>query len=315
VPGRIKVMSQQETIIITGGTGLVGRHLSVKLSEKGYRVILLSTQRSYSSSFPVCYWDVQRGIVDKKAVSEASFIIHLAGAGIGKKLWSDRRKQEILDSRVKGAQLIFNTIKENKTNLKAFISASASGYYGTITTEKIFAEDDPPADDYTGRVCREWEEAADSFKSLGIRTVKIRTGIVLAKDGGALAGMLIPLKFGLNLIPGKGDQYLPWIHIDDLSEIYIRAVEDAAMSGAWNAAAPDFITMNQCMGVIARIRYKSRLQLHVPAFAIRLARGEMANLLLKGSRVSADKLLKEGFKFVFPSHTKALEHLLTDPFR
>jgi uncharacterized protein (TIGR01777 family) len=301
-----------ETVLITGGTGLVGKHLSNKLQEKGYSVSLLS--RTSQKDFPMKTfgWNYQKQTIDNVAFNSVDYIIHLAGANIGEKRWTNRRKQLIIDSRVKTGQLLFDRINEQKKSLKAFITASAIGYYGTITTDKIFRETDFAASDFLGNVCNQWEEIADKFEEKGIRTVKIRTGVVLTKKYGALSKMITPVKMGIGSAIGTGKQYLPWIHIDDLCEIYIKAIEDNKMSGVYNAVAPDYKTNKDFTKILAFVLNKSFWFPNIPAILMKVMFGEMSNLLLKGSRVSADKILKTGYKFHFPDLKSALTNLIKD---
>ncbi len=184
-----------KNILITGGTGLIGRHLSNRLRESGYNVSLLSRRPINDAGFRVYKWDPDSGVIDPEAISVADYIIHLAGAGPGDSRWTEKRKKEILDSRIKSPRLILDKLKETGKRPEAFISASATGYYGSGTSERILAETDDPGTDFTGEVCRRWEEAAGNIESLGIRTVILRTGIVLSKSSGALQRMALPAKF------------------------------------------------------------------------------------------------------------------------
>ncbi len=303
-------MQKPETILITGGTGLIGSHLCSKLTEKGYHVAVLSRNPVHHAKYPVYYWNVKRNIIEQQALENAVCIIHLAGVNIGGKRWSKKRKEEILNSRVQSAQLIFDHIKKIKNKPRVFISASATGYYGAVTSEEIFHENDPPAGDFLGETCRQWEQAADLFKKAGMRTVKIRTGIVLAKNGGALGKILYPLKIGLSVIPGNGRQLLPWVHINDLCNMYIKAIEDLNMKGVYNAVAPDFKTYNEFMQTATRMHGKKSFSLHIPAIFMKILFGEMACMLLKGSRISSDKIVKAGYHFVFPDLVKAFKNIL-----
>ncbi len=185
-----------ETVIVTGGTGLIGRYLSKKLKEKGYEVALLSRKSSPYDDIPVYSWDPDKNMIDPEAISTADYIIHLAGAGIGDKRWTKKRKELISDSRIKTCELLFKKVQESGTKLNAFISASGIGYYGAVTSDKIFSETDHSSGDFIGETCRQWEHSADRFEESGIRTVKIRTGIVLTKKGGALARMITTVKNG-----------------------------------------------------------------------------------------------------------------------
>jgi uncharacterized protein len=299
-----------QTVLITGGTGLVGAHLCKRLQEEGYDVAILSRKGKHKTDIQTYTWDWSNKKIEKEAIDTADCIIHLAGASVGDKKWTANRRQVIVDSRVKTGQLLFDRIKEQSKNLKVFVSASAIGYYGTITSDKIFMETDPSAEDFLGSTCRQWEEVTDRFKSLGIRTVKIRTGVVLTQRGGALSKMITPVSMGIGSAIGDGRQYLPWIHVDDLCGIYIKAIKDAQMNGAYNAVAPDHKTNREFMQTLARVLKKPFSFPNVPAVTMKLLFGKMSTIILKGSRVSADKIVREGYHFLFPELEMALNDLL-----
>lgn len=295
-------------VLISGGSGLVGKALCRKLQAKGYDVAILS--RTNKDEFKTYLWDPQNNIIDPEAIASSDYIIHLAGANIAKKRWSSSRKKIILDSRVKSANLIFNEVKKQNKNLKAFISASAVGYYGAITSDKIFTEEDDASDDFLGQTCKKWEQAAKQFETLDIRTTILRTGLVLNKQGGALSKMSIPVKLGLASALGTGKQYIPWLHIDDLCEIYIKAIEDNQMEGVFNAVAPDFQTNKSFTKALAKVHSKPYFLTKTPAFILKSTLGEMSNLLLKGSRVSSEKLIKIGFTFKFSKLDGTLKDIM-----
>jgi len=299
------------TILITGGTGVVGKHLSKKLKEKGYSVALLSRASHKDTDIITYTWDIDKSEIEKRAIEIADYIIHLAGANIGQQRWTAKRRQLIIDSRVKSGQLIFKKLKENKKNLKAYISASAIGYYGTVTTDQIFSETDPPSNDFLGDTCRQWEQSADRIEKLGIRTVKIRTGVVLTKQGGALAKIITPVKLGISSAIGFGRQFMPWIHIDDLCGIYIKAIVDTQMNGAYNAVAPDHKTNKDFTETLARVLKKPFWFPNVPALLLKFTFGKMSEIFLKGSRVSSEKIIKAGYRFKFPTLEGALVDLLS----
>jgi len=299
-----------ERILISGGAGLVGKQLCKKLKDKGYSVAILSRASSQDTGIPTYAWNIDKKEIEKEAIETADYIIHLAGANIGDKRWSAKRRQLIIDSRVDSGQLILEKIKENKNKLKAFISASAVGYYGAITSDKIFCETDDPCNDFIGETCRQWEQSANGFEKLGIRTVKIRTGIVLTRQGGALAKMLIPIKIGIGSPSGSGKQYMPWIHIDDLYGIYIKAIEDMQMNGAYNAVAPDHNTNSDFTKTLAYVLKKPFWFPNIPAIIMKIIFGKMSAILLKGSRVSSDKIRTAGYNFLFPDLEGALTNLL-----
>lgn len=298
------------SILITGGSGLVGRHLSGKLKEKGYDVSILSSSGRQVPGYRSYSWNPETREIDSQAVLNADFIIHLAGANIGEKRWTQKRKQEIIDSRVKTGQLIFDIFKQSPEKLRAFISASATGYYGAITSEQVFREEEPANSDFLGEICRQWEEVADLFANSGIRTIKLRTGVVLTERGGALEKLLLPVRLFVGSAMGSGKQFMPWIHVDDLCEMYVKAIEDEEMTGAYNAVAPQHVTNREFTRTIARVLKKPFWPLKVPAFALLLLFGEMSAVILEGSRVSSEKIIKAGFTFSYPELTTALYNLL-----
>jgi uncharacterized protein (TIGR01777 family) len=298
-------------VLITGGTGLVGQQLCRKLAEKGYRVSTLSKSRKKIQGIESYYWNAATGEIDTEAIEKADYIIHLAGANIGEKRWSAKRKKEIASSRIQSALLLFNVFKEKPSRLKAFITASATGYYGSLTSKKVFIEDDLPSDDFLGKVCEEWESGANLFGESGVRTVKIRTGVVLDRKGGMISKLKPVVNLGMGAALGSGRQFVPWIHIDDLCEIYLKAIEDSSMAGACNAVAPEPITNKVLLKTMAKILHRPFWLPNIPAFLLRLVLGEMSVLVLTGNRVSSDKILKAGFKFQYPQLEPALRHILS----
>lgn len=297
-------------VLITGGTGLIGNHLRKTLLDKGYEVAVLSRTKKSSGGIQTFLWDLDKNEIDREAVNSVDYIVHLAGVNVSESRWTEKRKQLILDSRIKSTELILNNLDEQNDLLKAFISASGTGYYGAVTSEQIFTELDSAATDFLGQVCEKWEAVADRFAGIGIRTVKIRTGVVLSKRGGALEKMLVPIKLGIGSAIGNGNQYFPWIHIDDLCQIYIKAIEDNTMKGAYNAVAPEYITNKQFTHTIARHLRKPFWFPNIPSFAIRILFGKMSQILLTGSRISAEKILNSGFVFNYPKLQDALKQLM-----
>ncbi len=293
-------------VLITGGSGLVGRYLTSALLSEGYEVSHLSRKTNQFGRVRVFRWDPEKGILDPNVFEGIDFIIHLAGANIGEKRWTKVRKKEIKGSRVDSAKLLLKVIRDNSIDLKGFISASAIGYYGSLTSEHIFTEEDPPAADFLGSTCRQWEEAADRFTETAVRTVKIRTAVVLEKSDSAMAKLLKPARFGIFPVLGSGKQYMPWIHIEDLVNIYLKAVRDENMHGAYNAVAPQHVSQKEFMKNLAAAMHKPFFQLPVPSFFLRLILGEMADVVLKGSRVSGEKIQNAGYIFKYPELNSAL---------
>lgn len=299
-------------ILITGGTGLVGTALTELLVEKGDLVTILTRDKNRTSKHPnitYSFWDIDQGIIDKEELLSANYIVHLAGADIAEKPWSQKRKKEILDSRVDLIKLIYNYLNNNPNQLKAFVSASGVGYYGAITTNTIFEETATPANDFLGETCLKWEQAVDELNDLSIRTVKLRTGIVLAKNGGALPKMMQPFKFGLGAALGSGKQIMPWIHIDDLAQLYVAAIENDSFNGAYNSIAGN-VSNKDFSKMLSKAMNKPFWLPNVPGFMLKLFLGEMAVILLEGSAASNQKLLQTGFNFQFADLEEGLRKLV-----
>ncbi|MCE1156057.1 MAG: TIGR01777 family oxidoreductase [Bacteroidales bacterium] len=285
------------SVLLTGSTGLVGKSLVRVLKDAGFSVRRLTTRRELAVQEGYFLWNPAAKEADDRAFEGVEYIIHLAGSSIGNGRWTARRKKDILESRTLTAELLLAKVSQLQLPLKAFVSASATGYYGSATTETIYDEYSPAGRDFLADVCVQWEKAADRFQSAGIRTVKMRTGVVLAKGAPALEKMLLPIKSGLGGPLGNGRQYMPWIHLDDLCRLYLRAICDESMSGAWNAVAPEHITNRELMRTLARKLGKPFFFPPVPAFMLRLLLGEMAVIVTDGSRVSSRRLKATGFEF------------------
>lgn len=296
-------------ILITGGSGLIGSFLSRELINKGHQVAILSRKINSKLQFKTFLWDYKNQEIDREAILFADYIIHLAGENIGNKRWSHNRKQQIIDSRVVSGELLLESLIKHQKKIKAFITASAIGYYGSITSDKIYTETDLNANDFIGYTCNLWESVADKFENIGIRTVKIRTGVVLTREKGALEKMMYPLKFRIGAILGDGKQYLPWIHVHDLCNIYIRAIENPEINSAYNATAPEHVNYKSFIKQLALSLKINTLNIKIPTLIIKLIFGEMSQILLNGSRISSDKLIKTGYQFKFSTLKSALADL------
>lgn len=290
------------TILITGGTGLVGQLLTSKLCAKKHTVRILTRTPKKANEFA---WDISNNYIDKNAFKDVDYIIHLAGAGIADKKWTKKRKQEIIDSRTKSAALLLQKIKELKVPLRGFISASAIGYYGAITKQKTFTEKDKPANDFLGNVCELWEQSALEFQKNGIQTAILRIGIVLSKNGGALEKMKTPIISPI----ASGKQFLPWIHIDDLTDMFIFVLENN-LTGIFNAVATEIQTSYSFSKLLAKKTKRLFLPFGVPAFLMQLLFGEMAIILTTGSKVSSEKIKNKGFEFSHKDLKKSLDSLV-----
>jgi uncharacterized protein (TIGR01777 family) len=238
-------------------------------------------------------------------------IVHLAGAGVADKRWTPTRKKEILDSRVQSTRLLYQTLKEKKHSVKNIVSASAIGYYGFGLSDQLFTEECPPATDFLASVTTEWEKEVDAIRELEIRVVKIRIGIVLSNKGGALKEMARPIQFGVGAPLGTGQQVMSWIHIDDLCEMFCKAIQDRSLAGAYNGVAPNPVTNAELTKAIASILKKPLWLPNVPPFVLRLLVGEMADIVVNGSKVSAEKILATRFKFQYWQIDDALRNLLS----
>jgi uncharacterized protein len=301
----------KENILITGGTGFIGKKITNLLIESGYAVSVLSRNNiKNTSSISYYKWDVENNFIDEKAVLKADYIIHLAGENIADKRWSPKRKTEIINSREQSIQLIYDVLKKNDKKLNAFISASGIGIYGALNGETICSENTPPANDFLGTTCQKWEAAADTIESLNIRTVKIRTGLVLGKNEGFLKKMIPVFKYGLGSALGSGNQYMPWIHIDDLCGIYLESIKNESMKGSYNAAVNDNTTNAIFSKTLAKIYGYSIWLPNVPAFILEIILGEMSNIITKGRRVYSDKIEKKGFQFNYKDLETALRNCL-----
>lgn len=300
-------------VVITGGSGLIGTYLTKLLIDNGYSVsILTRSKRANSKNISYSYWDIDNQLIDLNVITKADYIIHLAGEGIAEKRWTKQQQKKILLSRVEPTAFLFEVLSNHKNQLKAFISASGIGYYGALTSDKVFTEEHLHYSDFLGETCKSWEDSVDKFDKIGVRTVKIRTGIVLAKNGGALPKMIMPFKYGFGSVLGSGKQFMPWIHIEDLSAIYLKAIEDTNMQGAYNAVVSDESTNSVFSKSLAKTLNKKILLPNIPSFVLKVVLGKMSVLLLKGSRVSNKKIKAAGFHFLYEDLDKCLEQELVE---
>jgi len=299
--------ASQRCILITGGSGLIGSHLTDKLLERGYRVSHLSRSPGQDTRVQTFLWDVEKGEIDERCIDGADTIIHLAGAGIAEKRWTEKRKKELIASRAKSIGLVYSLLREKTHQVKSVISASAIGYYNDRGDE-LLTEDSHPSNDFLAKCCMEWELAVDKGKELGLRVAKLRSGVVLDEKG-ALGAMDKPVKLGLGSPVGTGKQWVPWIHWQDVVGIYMLAVENMALEGVYNMVAPDPVTNKQLTQAIAKLLHKPLWLPNIPAWALKLALGEMSTLVLGSTKVSAQKIQDAGYVFKFPELEEALKEI------
>jgi uncharacterized protein (TIGR01777 family) len=304
-----------QTILIAGGTGLVGKKLSQYLILKGYKVIVLTRNiptKGVNASIQYAVWDVKKQTIDVAALQTADFIIQLAGAGVVDKKWTEDYKREIVESRTQSSKLIIDTLKEHSHSVKAIISSSAIGWYGEDKQPGFaFTEDDPADNSFLGKTCQLWEDSIEPATVLGIRVCKLRTGIVLSNDGGALAEFKKPIQLGVAGILGNGKQMVSWIHIDDLCRMFLHAIENASMHGSYNAVAPSPVSNKELTVKLAQVMKGSFfILIHVPVFILKLMMGSRSVEVLKSTTVSCTKIRNEGFTFLYPTIEAAFRGLI-----
>ena len=304
-----------ETVLITGGSGMLGTALTEHLLKKGYHVIILTRKLPKENGLPknlsYALWNVNAETIDFNAIKKADHIIHLAGAGVVDKKWTDAYKKEILESRTESSFLLVNALKKNSNNVKTVVSASAIGWYGADSAKgKHFIETDNADNSFLGETCKEWEQSIEPVTLLGKRLVKLRIGIVLSNTGGALSEFKKPLYAGVAGILGDGKQMVSWVHIDDLCRLFIYGIENKNLAGVYNAVAPIPVSNKVLTLELAKqMKGKLFIPLHVPVFVLKLMLGTRSVEVLKSTTVSDAKILKTGFLFNYPTITLALEEL------
>lgn len=295
-------------ICVLGSSGLIGKPLVEKLRCQGHEVIRLVRSRENLAHDEI-FWDPSTGKIDANVLEGVDAFINLAGENIASGRWTEAQKRLIHDSRVMGTHHLVRILTGLKNPPKVLVNASAIGYYGDRGTEKI-DEESTPGDDFLATVCQKWEEATRPAEEHGIRVVKLRIGAVLSRDGGALAKMLLPFKLGLGGKVGSGDQYFSWIALDDLLEVICFALTNDELKGPVNAVAPDPVTNAAFTKALGNVLHRSTI-FSLPAFAVRLMFGEMADaIMVGGAQIFPEKLLALGFNFKYPDIQSALVHSL-----
>lgn len=294
-------------ILLTGATGMLGKDLIRNLLNRGDQVSILSRKPQQIKGVNVFLWDIDKQEIDPNCIQGVDSIIHLAGENISAEKWSEKRKKEIIDSRVNSAQLLFKTIRENQNQVRHFISAAAVGIYGD-RSEEILTENSKPGNDFLAHCCIAWEAAADEGTAVGLRVVKLRTGVVLSKDSGALPAMAKPIQFFAGAALGSGKQWVPWIHHADMTQIYLKAVDDLKINGVYNACAPFPATNTILTKAIAKQLHRPVWPFNIPKGLLNLVLGEMSAIVLNSNHTTVQHLLDTGFIFRFPH----LDHALSD---
>ncbi len=296
-------------VLVSGASGLIGSALLPYLAARGYDVQRLVRVSGEARPAGVV-WNPSAGVLDAAGLEDYDAVVHLAGENIAGGRWTAERKRLILESRRKGTQLLAQSLSRLARPPKVLVSASAIGYYGNRGPE-IMRETYAPGKGFLPEVCSAWEEAPDPAADAGIRVVMPRIGVVLSAAGGALARMVVPFRLGAGGKIGNGQQYMSWITIDDLLGVIRHCIENAALTGAVNAVAPNPVTNLEFTKTLGRVLSRPVI-LPLPAFAARLLLGEMADeLLLSSTRVEPAKLLATGFRFQYPELEPALRHILS----
>lgn len=301
-----------EKILITGASGLIGQQLSKMLINKGFEVLVLSRRAGEHDQYQIYEWNLQKEYINDEVFEhKIDYIIHLAGAGIADKRWTDKRKKEIIDSRVDGVALLAKYLKKHGQQPKAFISAAAVGIYGDAGEEEV--DESTPiessSDAFLVQSCIAWEEAAQAFEQMGVRTALLRVGIVLSTKGGALAKMLPTYSLFVGGYFGNGEQYYPWVHIEEICEMFLFLIKEEQARGVYNGVAPNAVPNKVLAKAIAEARGQKALIMPIPAMAMRLAMGEMADMLLHGANVQPSRLQAAGYEFKHPKLEAALKDL------
>lgn len=309
-------MNKAKTILITGGTGLTGRRLTTLALERGYQVIILTQRKvlpaSKNPALRYAYWNVKNKMIDDQAILDADIIIHLAGAGVAEKRWTNSYKQEIADSRIQGGALLSNALQRLPHHVSVFLSASAIGWYGPDKMENhLFSEAALPHSDFLGQTCKLWEQSVEKISSLNVRLCILRTGIVLTTEGGALKEFLRPIKMGVVPVLGNGQQIISWIHINDLCEMYFFLINHQNCAGIYNAVASNPTSNKKFIQTLAKhVDFFLKFPIRIPAWALRIIMGESSIEVLKSTSVSNQKIKACGFTFSYEHLNEAFKDLV-----
>ncbi len=299
-------MAKMDKILITGASGLVGSALLPRLKELGFEINILSRKKKESAYGQVYEWDVESGSIENGAFDGVNIVIHLAGAAVADKKWTSLRKKEILESRTESTALLRRKIKDKGIYLKSFVSASAIGYYGFDTGDNLCNENSEKGNGFLADVVDAWEGEIFELSDYAERVVALRIGMVLSEHGGALPKLSMPFKLGVGSPIGSGKQYMSWIHLDDLVEMFLTSVEKKSFNGIYNAVAPTAHTNRAFSKVLAKTLSRPFFLPPVPAFMLKLILGEMSSIVLGGNKVSAQRIIDDGYVFKYGDLTDAL---------
>ncbi len=298
-----------ESVAIAGGSGLVGTRLRHHLQDEGYRIFILTRDGAKAQSQPYfLHWDVKKGEIDSRILG-VDHVINLSGAGIADARWTLKRKKEIIESRTLSTQLLISYLQDKENKLKSFINASAMGYYGDCGEHVMSEEDLPSTEDFLSEVCRLWEKSASGAVKAADSVSVLRISTVLSTKGGALPKMTQSIPFGLAPYFGDGKQYVSWIHIDDLCSFVLHLMKGHHRYEVFNIASQQSMSNKDFVEVLADVIRPAAVKVPTPAFALRLAMGEMSSVVLNSCRLSVKKMLEYGFRPKYPDLAQAVEDL------
>lgn len=296
--------------LITGGSGLVGNELTNLILKENGQVNWLSNSFKNKENVQTYNWNIEKGEIDSKCFENVDCIIHLAGAGVADKNWTSSRKKELIDSRIKSTNLLFDSVKNLTIKPKAIVAASAIGIYKN-KEELLLDENSELGNDFLATLTKDWENAVNQFETIGIRLVKLRIGIVLSEKGGYLLKVAAPAKFGFASALGNGKMITSWIHISDLANMFIYASKNEQLNGVYNAVAPKPVSNYDITKQIAKTLKKPFFMPNIPSFILKIIFGEMAMVILMSQNISCKKIEQSGFKFEFNEVSQALKNLLS----
>jgi uncharacterized protein (TIGR01777 family) len=292
-------------VLITGASGLVGTELQKSFTEKGYELLLASRKESTDDKH--IQWSIEEGFTDPEKLEGVDVVVHLAGENVSGLRWTDEKKKAIRDSRILGTRNVVDAMSKLKKKPHTFIASSAIGFYGERGEEEV-TESSAAGDNFLAGVCKEWEAESRRAEDAGIRTVLLRTGIVLSKDGGALSTMLLPFKMGVGGVVGSGKQWMSWISMEDEIAVINYAIENENIRGAVNAVSPNPVTNHDFTKTLGEVLYRPTF-LPLPEFAVSMIFGEMGDaLLLASTKVMPKRLEDAGFEFMYPNLKVAIEN-------
>jgi len=304
-------MNKPQVIVIAGGTGLIGSKLAIHLASEGHTVRVLSRKPDkfiHKNIISAYFWDIKNKRVDIDAFEQATVLINLCGENIASERWTETRKKQLKLSRTEPVKFLYSCLQKSKHKLEHYIGASATGYYGAVTSDNIFTEYDPPAHDFLGKLCIAWETAHNRMQKIAPTVSITRISPVLSTSGGMLPKLANPVKYGLAASIGSGKQFVPWIHIEDFCRMTNHII-DHKREGIYNAVAPEQVNYNNFIKKLTKQLNRPRLFPNIPSIALKLGLGEMATMLLTGSPISCKKIESENFQFKYKTLTEALANL------